>query len=271
MMAGQLVETTERAIDVWGGRIKLRFKTAGTGAPLVYLHPAGGLFFDPFLAALSKRYTVFAPEVPGTSAGDGNAIHQVDDLWDLVLLYEEGIRKLGLNGPPILIGQSFGGMLAAELASHFPSMFKKMVLLDPIGLRREGLPITNWMTTPPPALPALLFKNPAHPAARAMFTPPADPELAVNLTAALVWSLGCTGKFVWPIADKGLRKRLHRVTAPTLVIWGEDDALISSGYAKEFGDAITGSRVEVIPNCGHIPQMEQGETTLQLVNAFLNA
>ncbi|MSQ20259.1 MAG: alpha/beta hydrolase [Betaproteobacteria bacterium] len=267
-MAG-LVDTKERLVDVWGGRVKLRFQIVGTGAPLIYLHPAAGLHFDPFLATLAKRYTIVAPEVPGTSPGDGNAIHQVDDLWDLVLLYEEGIRKLGLNGTPILMGQSFGGMLAAELAAHFPAMFKKLVLFDPIGLRREGLPITNWMTTPPPALAALLFKDTSHPAAKAMFTPPADPEAAANGTAALVWALGCTGKFVWPIADKGLRKRLHRVTAPTLVIWGEDDALISSGYAKEFGNAIKGSRVEVIPNCGHIPQLEQGETALKLVNAFL--
>ncbi|MFM9882809.1 MAG: alpha/beta fold hydrolase [Burkholderiales bacterium] len=269
-MAGALVETQERSVDVWGGRIKLRFKIAGSGAPLLYLHAAGGLFFDPFLAALSKRYTIFAPEVPGTSAGDANAIHQVDDLWDLVLIYEEAIRKLGFDSAPVVIGQSFGGMLAAELAAHFPTHFKKMVLLGPIGLRQDGLPITNWMTTPPPALPALLFKNPAHPAAMAMFTPPADPELAVSQTAALVWALGCTGKFVWPLAEKGLRKRLHRVVAPTLIVWGEDDSLISSGYAKVFGSAIKGSRIEIIPNCGHIPQMEQGETTLKLVQAFLS-
>lgn len=264
------VTTTERAVDVWSDRIKLRFKVAGSGAPIIYLHPAGGLFFDPFLVALSQDYTVYAPEVPGTSAGDANAIHQVDDLWDLVLIYEEAIRKLNLTTQPTVIGQSFGGMLAAELASSFPAMFKKMVLLDPIGLRKEGLKITNWMTTPPQLLPSLLFKNPAHPAAKAMFTPPSDPALAVAQTSALVWSLGCTGKFVWPLADKGLHKRLHRVISPTLVIWGEDDALIASGYAHEFGKAIKGSRVQIIPDCGHIPQLEQGATTLKLVQDFLH-
>ena len=48
----------------------------------------------------------------------------------------------------------------------------------------------------------------------------------------MVWARGCTGKFVWPIPEKGLRTRLHRVTAPTLIVWGADDALIPVGYAN---------------------------------------
>ena len=110
------LEVGERAIDVWGGRITLRVKTTGRGAPLRVSASGRGLSFDPFLAALSTHYTIFAPEIPGTSAGDPNAIHAVDSLSDLVLIYEEAIRKLGLPDPPVVLGQSFGGMLAAELA-----------------------------------------------------------------------------------------------------------------------------------------------------------
>ena len=83
--------------------------------------------------------------------------------------------------------------------------------------------------------------------------------------------LGCTGKFVWPIPEKGLHKRLHRVTAPTLIVWGEEDALVPAAYAKEFGMAMAGSRVEIVPDAGHIPQAEQMETTLELVRDFLSA
>ena len=142
------LDVRERALGVWGGRITLRVKTAGRGAPLVYLHPASGLQFDPFLASLSTQYSIYAPEVPGTSAGDPHAIHEVDGLSDLVLIYEEAIRQLELPEPPVVIGQSFGGMLAAELASYFPRLFKKVVLCDPIGLWRPDLPIANWITTP---------------------------------------------------------------------------------------------------------------------------
>jgi pimeloyl-ACP methyl ester carboxylesterase len=265
------LDILERALDVWGGRITMRVKTIGQGAPLVYLHAASGLNFDPFLVELSTRYTIYAPEIPGTSAGDPNAIYQVDSLSDLVLIYDEAIAKLKLPEAPIVFGSSFGAMLAAELASCFPTLFAKVVLCAPLGLWHPGLPIANWMTTPPSELPALLFKDPGCAAARAMFTPPSDPAVAVNLIAGMVWARGCTGKFVWPIPEKGLRARLHRVTAPTLIIWGADDALIPVGYAKEFGDAIRGSRVEILRDCGHIPQAEQLERTLTLVRRFLES
>ena len=85
-----------------------------------------------------------------------------------------------------------------------------------------------------------------------------------------VWAIGCTSKFVWPVPDKGLAKRLHRIEVPTLVVWGKQDALISSVYAAEFRRRIAGSRVEVIDQCGHIPQMEQLDQTLALVRDFLS-
>jgi pimeloyl-ACP methyl ester carboxylesterase len=262
-------DVRERVLDVWGGRIALRVKTIGHGAPIVYLHPASGLQFDPFLAALSDEYSIYAPEIPGSSAGDPNAIHEVDSLSDLVLIYEEAIRRLELPEPPAIIGQSFGGMLAAELASYFPALFRRVVLCAPIGLWRADLPIANWMTTPASKLPALLFKNSHCEAARAMATLPPDPAPAATILSNFVWTLGCTGKFVWPIPDKGLRQRLHRMTTPTLIVWGADDALIPAAYAKEFSTAIAGSRVEIVRDSGHIPQEEQMETTLAIVRGFL--
>ena len=78
----------------------------------------------------------------------------------------------------------------------------------------------------------------------------------------------------WPHHDIGccradLGARLHRVAAPTLIVWGEDDALIPSAYAREFGSRIAGSRVEILPDCGHIPQLERGAETLEMVRGFL--
>jgi pimeloyl-ACP methyl ester carboxylesterase len=268
-MSAPQIEIRDHTVSVWGGKLTLHFKTAGSGPPLVYFHPAPGLHFDPFLDALTENYTVYAPEHPGTSEGDPDAIHQVDDLWDLVLLYEEAIRRLISPHTPVAIGQSFGGMMAAEIAANFPNLFRKLVLLDPIGLWRPDLPIANWMTTPAPELPGLLFKDPQCPAAQAMSTPPADPAVATAAAANMIWALGCTGKFAWPIPERGLAKRLHRITAPTLIVWGADDALVPAGYAAEFGKAIKGSSIELIPNCGHIPQLEQGPTTLKLVLDFL--
>jgi pimeloyl-ACP methyl ester carboxylesterase len=86
----------------------------------------------------------------------------------------------------------------------------------------------------------------------------------------MTWAIGCTSKFVWPVPDKGLAKRIHRIEAPTLVIWGKQDNLVSSAYAVEFGRLIPRARVEVLDRCGHIPQLEQPEQTMALVSDFLD-
>ncbi|MFF5988374.1 alpha/beta fold hydrolase [Prauserella flavalba] len=259
---------TEEAIPVWNGKLTIRVKIAGAGTPLLYLHPAAGLAWDPFLSRLAEHYTVYAPEFPGTSAGDPYAIHSVDHLSDIVLIYEELVRTLGLANP-VVIGQSFGGMLAAELTSAFPELAAKVVLLDPIGLWRDDLPIANWIATPPDQLPALLFHDPAGPAAQSMLAMPDDPDIAAAATAALVWAFGSTGKFAWPIPDRGLRARLHRLTAPVLLVWGREDRLAPVGYVDEWRDALTDCRAVVINDCGHIPQVEKLQETLAAVSDFL--
>jgi len=259
---------SEETLSVWGGRIKMRIKVAGAGAPLVYLHPAAGLAWDPFLSHLAQRHTVYAPEFPGTSVGDPYAIHQVDTLGDVVLIYEEVVRRLGLT-KPVLVGQSFGGMLAAEIAAFYPELPSSLVLLDPIGLWLDQHPVANWIATPADQLPQLLFADPAGPAARAALALPEDPEQQRAAIAGLVWAFGCTGKFVWPIPDRGLRTRLHRIAARTLIVWGREDKLIDVAYAGEFADGIGGSKVAIINDCGHIPQVEKYEETVKVVSEFL--
>ena len=258
---------TERTVEVWNGRIKMRVKVSGEGPPLVYFHPSAGLMWDPFLSRLAEHYTVYAPEFPGTSAVDPYAIHQVDDLWDAVLIYEEALRSLGLE-QPIAVGQSFGGMLAAEIASTFPKLFSKLVVLDPVGLWRDDAPVANWIAAPASALPAMLFHDPAGKAAQAMLAMPEDPDALIAAQVSLVWSLGCTGKFCWPIPDKGLHKRLQRIATPTLIVWGKEDKLAPVVYAEEFHKRIRGSQVALIANCGHIPQVEQMEATYDAVTSF---
>jgi pimeloyl-ACP methyl ester carboxylesterase len=265
----QAPQLEQRTVQVCNGRIKMRVKVSGDGPPLVYFHPSAGLLWDPFLTRLAKTHTVYAPEFPGTSAGDPYAIHQLDDLWDVVLAYEEMLRGLQLDRP-VAVGQSFGGMLATEIAASFPAAFSKLVALDPVGLWREDAPVANWIAAAPGDLPKMLFKDPQAPAAQAMLAMPDDPDARIAATAGLVWALGCTGKFCWPIPDRGLHKRLHRVSVPTLIVWGEDDALAPVVYADEFHQRIAGSEVARVANCGHIPQVEQLETTYDLVMRFLD-
>jgi pimeloyl-ACP methyl ester carboxylesterase len=125
------------------------------------------------------------------------------------------------------------------------------------------------MLMPPDKLVATLYKDLGSPAVQAALKMPDDPNEVAVVTADLVWALGATGKFVWPIPDKGLKKRLHRVKAPTLIVWGEDDALVSSVYAKEFASRIADARIEIIKDCGHVPQVERLEVLAPIVAKFL--
>ena len=143
-------------VEAWGGRLDLRFQVAGSGPNLVYLHPARGMFWDDFLRGLSDRFTVYAPVFPGTDPMDTLSIHEVDDIFDVVLAYEGALRSLGLEGAPV-IGASFGGMLAAELSASFPDLFGRLILLDPAGLWSESAPWDlGFMSAPPETMARLL-------------------------------------------------------------------------------------------------------------------
>jgi pimeloyl-ACP methyl ester carboxylesterase len=219
---------------------------------------------------LTERFTVYAPHHPGTGETVRESIYAVQNLWDLVLIYDEIFDALGLASVPV-IGTSFGGMMACELAAHRPERVSKMVLLDPIGLWRDDAPVAPYMVMSPEKLLATLYKHlDAAPVQKAIKMPE-DPKEAAVAIADLIWALGATGKFVWPIPDKGLKRRLHRVTADTLIVWGEDDALVSSVYAAEFAARIAKARVEIIKDCGHVPQVERLDVLRPMVTSFLAA
>src|SRR6266436_2108460 len=89
------------------------------------------------------------------------------------------------------------------------------------------------------------------------------------MALAQEYGAGLIELFHWPLPEKGLAKRLHRVSAPTLIIWGEHDHLIPSGYASEFAHRIPGSYVVLIPEAGHTPQLEHLDATYAAVASFL--
>ncbi|HEX4106959.1 MAG TPA: alpha/beta fold hydrolase [Solirubrobacteraceae bacterium] len=258
--------TAERSLTIWADRVHPRVLSAGEGPPVVFLHGAAGLLWDPFLDAVAQQFTVHAPEFPGTSPGDHTGIESVDDWHDLVVYYGELLDELGLERAT-LIGHSFGGMLACELAAARPDCVGALVLLAPAGLWRDEDPIPAFLTLAPEDLAAVLYHSPE--VAAAYMTPPEDPELAGEAMIAFAWALGCTGKFLWPIPDRGLHKRLHRVSAPTLVVWGAEDQLIVPAYAEEFRSRISGAQVETIADAGHMLQQEQPEATASVVAEFL--
>jgi pimeloyl-ACP methyl ester carboxylesterase len=260
--------TDTRTLSTWADSIHPRVHIAGDGPPLVFLHGAAGLVWDEFLDDLAQSYTVYAPEHPGTTPGDPDGVKPLDDLWDLVLSYYELFDDLGLDSPAV-VGHSFGGMVAAELAATNPDRVSRLVLVSPIGLWRDDAPVPNYMVLTPEQLAERTFVDPQGEIATKVLSLPEDPDEQADAMIQLTWSLACTGKFVWPTFDRGLVKRLHRISAPTLIVWGHRDGLVSPVYAEEFASRIPDARVEVLENAAHMPHLEQRTETVRLVTEFV--
>jgi pimeloyl-ACP methyl ester carboxylesterase len=267
-----MVATQDRAVSAWRKQVQANVKVAGSGPPVVFFHGAFGLQWDPFLDKLAESHTVYAPEHPGTTPGAPDSIKPIDTLWDLVLYYYELFDELGLEAPA-LVGHSFGGMVAAEVAATNPARVSKLVLIGPVGLWRDDAPVTNWMMTAQDKLAGLVYADTNNPMAQMMSAAskmtPEQRAAMMDVQIQMMWSLACTGKFIWPIPDKGLKKRLHRISAPTLIVFGKKDGIVPPVYAQEFAERIAGARVEMIDGAAHVPHVEQTERVAKVVEEFL--
>lgn len=267
-----MAKPRKRVVSVLGGSLEMTVNVAGKGKPLLFLHSAGGFYWDDFLDELSEHYKVYAPHFPGTAPGRPNDIEKIDNLWDTVIAYEDLLDALKIK-KCILMGHSFGGLLASELAAQRPKAILKLILIAPIGLWTEKAPysVWNWCSPSFEEIMDVLFYDKTHPAVVERMTPPAKTRAADQWTIDFIWTLGCTAKVIWPIPDKGLKKRIHRIGCPSLVVWGEDDKLIPPVYAEEFGRALNDSEIYMIPKCGHEPPLEQKALLFNKVHPFIQS
>ena len=265
-----MADSEVRRLRLWQDRVETEVEIAGRGAPIVYLHGPWGLAPDrAFVARLAETNTVYAPKHPGTSKGDPDAVHRLDGWLDLIVYYGELLERLKLDAP-VFVGHSFGGLVAAEVAAAMPRSVSRLVLIDPVGLWRDDLPVKNWMLLNDKERRPSLFADPDGEAAQRFFAVPGEAEERVDVLAQLIWAQACTGKFVWPVPDRGLKNRIHRIAAPTLIVWGKADRIIAPDYAGEFAKRIGGAKTALIDNAGHLPQLEQTDAVVKAVRGFLS-
>jgi pimeloyl-ACP methyl ester carboxylesterase len=237
------------------------------------MHNAGGVSeIDPVVAALSALgYEVVAPVCPGFDALED--VDDIRDVHDLALWYDDLFTALDLDGVPV-VAHSFGGMIAAELAAHVPHRVGRLVLASPVGLWRDEEPMADMFPAFPLEIQDLLWADPSKavlpaPPARTDIEGVDDPLLAMFLQ--MTTGMTAVGKFMWPIPDKGLRRRLHRITAPTLIVWGAKDKLIPASYADDFAAGIPDARVEILDDAGHMVILERLDDFVGAVDAFLKS
>ena len=255
-------------IQVGGAEVEVASK--GSGEPLVYLHGAFGYRrWHPFMDALAEHFTVYAPIQPGF-VDSAPGPDDIDDMLDLTLYHFDLLDALGLDAPNI-VGHFLGGMIAAEMAALRPSSVGKLVLAAPSGIWLEDDPGVDYFAIPIDELRCVLFADPNSDAAKAMLPEPQDDLERGTQIIERVRSLATVGKFLWPIPDKGLKKRMPRITAPTLVIVGEQDKVVPASYADEFTSRIPGATAHTIEGAGHMMMLEQAGEFAVAVKGFLQS
>ena len=260
------VATGSRTIDLGNGlqvTIDERGDAAAVpGAAVLLLHSgAGPRSIAGLAAALSEHAYVVTPTHPGF---DGTPrVPWLDSAADLADAYLDLLEKLGLD-QVMVIGNSVGGWVASEMALRdIHGRVKSVVLLNANGIRPENAAqITDIRGPPPQAIGKLSFYNPAFRPDPATMTPEQLAGMAANQQTLAVYA-GPDFMF----APK-LRRRLHRVTVPVLVAWGEQDGVVTPDYGRVYAAAFANAQFVPIAEAGHFPQIEQPGAVLAAIGDF---
>jgi pimeloyl-ACP methyl ester carboxylesterase len=251
------------------GKFTVELHLFGTGEPLLFLHGAGGLLgVDQFLEDLGHSFKVIAPHLPGY--GESTGAEHIDDILDAILFYHQLLDELGIVSAHV-VGHSMGGMLAAEFAAIDVHRAKKLVLVTPAGFWLEEHPIPDVFAMEPPQLAEYLFHDPKSPIAQMITAIPEDMKVLEEMYVERTKRMTQASKFLWPIPDRGLKKRAYRIAAPSLVIMGQSDKLIPPVYANEFTSRIRNSRAITMAQCGHLPMYERPDEFVKTVREFLKS
>ncbi len=229
-----------------------------------FLAGLGGLpRWLPFLDELARTRTVIAPSLPGYPGGaTGHTV--LDTHLDWVLAVRQLVHKAGLAGCD-LIGASVGGAFAAELAAIFPGQVKRLALLAPFGLFDENDPATDPWAQRRDAVAGLMCADGAN--WSALVAPPEGAN-SVEWPIEMGRASEAAARAFWPLGATKLEKRLGLIAAPTLLLWGEKDAVLPPSYAKKFASCINGgTRIETVPEAGHLAYLDRPEVVARAVLA----
>lgn len=237
---------------------------AGQGPPLLFLH--GGDYFAqnrPFLDRLARRWRVIAPRHPGfggTARPDGfRTVH------DIAYLYLDLLDRLTAS-EVLLVGSSFGGWIALEMAVRSLERVTRLALIDSLGLKfgaRDVAEITDIYALPADAAVRRIFCDPAASPDYAALDDAAVETVARDREAAVLYG--------WRpyMHDPGLARWLHRVRVPSLVLWGGHDGVVAPDYGRKLCAALPNARFREIYSAGHYPQIERPDETADAIEAFV--
>jgi pimeloyl-ACP methyl ester carboxylesterase len=244
--------------------VSVRVRRAGAGSPVLFLHGARGWpAWLPFFERLSPHYALTVPEHPCFGGSDDPP--WLRDVADLAMYYLDVLDQ-NFSAPVHVIGHSLGGWAATEAAVRNSSRIGSLTLLAPAGVRIKGVPPgDNFIWSPEEGVRATFYDQ-GLAEAQLKETPASEDELDIDLQNKLA-----AVKFGWAPRwlNPNLAKWLHRITVPTQIIWGRDDGLLPSAYAKLWSEHVPGAKISIIEACGHSPHIEHPDQVADEVLGFL--
>jgi pimeloyl-ACP methyl ester carboxylesterase len=243
------VTETEVSYDGHASRVW----TKGSGPTVGFLAgPLGVPRWNAFLDALAATHTVVVPSLPGFPGG-GTSYERLDSLADWVICTLDLLEAAGLDGAD-LVGHSIGGALLAEVAAFSRASVNRLVLVAPYGLYDDASPPANlWAMRSAQANPTMT-DAPARITEQTDLPEGGDPvEWPIEMQRAVV----AGARLFWPLCDLGLAKRIHRITAPTTLIWGSGDRALAPSYADRFAAGVSGpTTIQLIEGAGHLVDLD---------------
>ena len=240
-------------------------RICGEGRPLLYLHSGDGIKRElDFISKLSALGRVYAPSHPGF--GTSERPDDFKTVEDIAYFYLDFIKQSGLTDIT-LMGSSVGGWIACEMAVRATECLRNIVLIDTVGARfsdRDTPDIADIYMMPDADRLSRSFCNPD--AGRLDIANSTDGDL-IEVSRNRI----ALCQYAWSpyMNNPRLKRWLHRIDRPTLLIWGAQDQIVSPDYGRCFAAGIPGAKFALVEQAGHFPQVEQGEGVLRLVSSFV--
>jgi pimeloyl-ACP methyl ester carboxylesterase len=262
-MTALKTSTSTHTIRVRGNdTVQVALGDRGEGRPFLLLHGGGGPltvtgFAD--LLASERPARVITPTHPGF-AGTLRP-DSLTSIGDLAALYTALLAELDVDGVTV-VGNSIGGWVAAEMALLETTRIKSFVLVDAVGITVPGHPIADFFSLTPRQVAELSYHDPDRFGIDPTKLPPDALRLMAGNRATLAVYSGQS------MNDSSLVERLAKVTTPTLVVWGDSDRIADTDYGRAYAEAIPSAQFRLLPNTGHLPQIESPGALLDAIWAF---
>lgn len=245
--------------------IRIEVERRGKGAPLMLIYGEEALELEaPWLDELAARHELIIVSPPGFGASERP--QWLTNPNDLAFVVLELADKLKLSGCTVL-GCSLGGWIAAEMAAMDDGFMSKLVLVAPYGIKLGGpldADILDIWLTHPAKVVAAKWHDQAK--GKRDFKAMGDEALAI-----VARNTESTARFCWQpyMHNPKLAHRLQRIAVPTLLVWGEQDGIVTTKYGCGYTELIPGAKLEVIAAAAHYPHLEQPQRFLAVLEDFI--